>query len=150
MQNSVENNIISIHSISMTFKRIFDYKGRSTRRELFTFWGLFIALNIIVNIITTSILTNNDKDTVFMAIIIINIAFYIVMFLLWLPLSIRRLRDAGYSPLWMLSLFIPFIFPYTSKYIKSEYAGDFMIFYTVTFLVILLGMLVLYAQPSKK
>lgn len=150
MRNIIENNISLFQSISMNFMRIFDYKGRSTRREFFTFWGLFIALNIIVNIITISVLNNNDNDTVFMATILINIAFYVAMFLLWLPLSIRRLRDAGYSPLWMLSLLIPFIFPYTSKYIKPEYADEFMLFYTVTFWVILLGMLVLYAQPSKK
>ena len=77
------------------WKRSFDFKGTSSRRE---FWLGLLGL-LTINIIAFGL---SFYSPVFTLIIVINNLSFVSTF-------IRRLRDAGYSPWLFLLFFIPIV-----------------------------------------
>ena len=85
---------------------VFDYKNRSDRREYFC-WYLFVVLcSFIIGIIIGFIM----EFIVILGEIILSV-FLILVFLVSLPLGIRRLHDIGKTPWFILIGLIPFAGP---------------------------------------
>ena len=85
---------------------VFDYKNRSDRREYFC-WYLFVVLcSFIIGIIIGFIMEFID----ILGEIILSV-FLILVFLVSLPLGIRRLHDIGKTPWFILIGLIPFAGP---------------------------------------
>jgi uncharacterized membrane protein YhaH (DUF805 family) len=85
---------------------VFDYKNRSDRREYFC-WYLFVVLcSFIIGIIIGFIMEFID----ILGEIILSL-FLILVFLVSLPLGIRRLHDIGKTPWFILIGLIPFAGP---------------------------------------
>ena len=85
---------------------VFDYKNRSDRREYFC-WYLFVVLcSFIIGIIIGFIMEFID----ILGEIILSV-FLILVFLVSLPLGIRRLHDIGKNPWFILIGLIPFAGP---------------------------------------
>ena len=85
---------------------VFDYKNRSDRREYFC-WYLFVVLcSFIIGIIIGFMMEFID----ILGEIILSV-FLILVFLVSLPLGIRRLHDIGKTPWFILIGLIPFAGP---------------------------------------
>ena len=85
---------------------VFDYKNRSDRREYFC-WYLFVVLcSFIIGIIIGFIMEFID----ILGEIILSV-FLILVFVVSLPLGIRRLHDIGKTPWFILIGLIPFAGP---------------------------------------
>ena len=85
---------------------VFDYKNRSDRREYFC-WYLFVVLcSFIIGIIIGFIMEFID----ILGEIILSV-FLILVFLVSLPLGIRRLHDIGKSSWFILIGLIPIFGP---------------------------------------
>ena len=94
--------------IKKTILSLFDYKTRSDRREYFFFY-LFVALcSIIVGIIIGFIMEFID----ILGELILSL-FLIIVFVVSLPLCIRRLNDIGKNPWFILIGLIPIGGPIT-------------------------------------
>lgn len=62
---------------------------------------------------------------------------FILFFLAYLPMFIRRIRDAGYSPLWILFIFFPIISVLNMEYGWNKFLGLFSYGYLVVFCICL-------------
>lgn len=95
-------------TLSDTFKRYFEFRGRADRRE-FWIWVLAmlaVSVPVVCVLAVIAFLFGNTPghpvaEGVFHAIIVILGLFWLVMFLPTLTVSVRRLRDAGIAP-WLL------------------------------------------------
>lgn len=120
------------------FKRFGDYTSKSTRKE---FWYAYLV-DSVVQVILISLLIiidrmaflkpDNYETYVDLFSIIYNIfsIYTLVAFVARLPLMIRRLRDAGYKPVFVLLNFIPLVgsviilFFMAKKSVVSSNAGS--------------------------
>ena len=100
------------------WKRPFDFKGKSTRKE---YWH-FVILNSIVTVISYVLflsaiaLTNGVNSSFSVAIsipmyIISSIGLLLLFGSIWvaLPLTVRRIRDVGMSWKWIFLVSVPYI-----------------------------------------
>ena len=88
--------------IKKTILNIIDYKTRSGRKEYF-FWYLFVAIcSVIMGIIIGFIMEFID----ILGEVILSL-FLVLVFVVSLPLCIRRLHDIGKSPWFILIGLIP-------------------------------------------
>ena len=100
------------------WKRPFDFKGKSTRKE---YWQ-FVILNSIITVISyllfiSAIALTNGVNSSFSAAI--SIPMYIISSIglllffgsIWvaLPLTVRRIRDVGMSWKWIFLVSVPYI-----------------------------------------
>ena len=100
------------------WKRPFDFKGKSTRKE---YWQ-FVILNSIITVISylfflSAIALTNDVNSSFS--FAISIPMYIISSIglllffgsIWvaLPLTVRRIRDVGMSWKWIFLVSVPYI-----------------------------------------
>ena len=87
-------------AIKLAFKNYANFGGRSTRPE---YW-YFILFNVLVTAVANAIdfaMTGKTSSG-----LVGNVA-SIVLFLPLLTVLVRRFRDAGVSPLWLLTWLIP-------------------------------------------
>lgn len=96
-----------MQAYQQAWKRAFDFSGRTSRIDYWTAVGVNILIVIVVSIIDAFIMTQIFGDNATLATFIYGLAFFIP----GLALVIRRLRDAGRTPWWLLSFFIPIIGP---------------------------------------
>lgn len=106
------------HSIdsfrSMFINKLFDYRTRAKRQELY--WGVFMfqiityALNPILFYFYENIF---NIDTAIVASLVIYWIFWLWYMLANISCTVRRLHDTGLSGYWLVALFIPFINIYT-------------------------------------
>lgn len=89
-----------IKCFSMYWTRYFDFKGRSTRSE---FWWSFLGLTII-----TGIIAGIEQVDIKLGLFIYLI-FSIFTIIPNISQYVRRFRDIGISPCWVI---ITFIIPY--------------------------------------
>ena len=87
--------------------RIFDYKGRSTRKE---YWFPFI-LHVVLGILEgVSIVLSFIPVTIihyFFLVIAVGLLMYLSLSIIpWISLTVRRLRDAGKSAWWTVLLLV--------------------------------------------
>ncbi|MBQ8827163.1 MAG: DUF805 domain-containing protein [Oscillospiraceae bacterium] len=90
--------------IVQMWKRIFDYKGKSTRKE---YWIPFAFNAVLTLIMVLCLLLKEFLMLFFMAFPAIVIAAYLCFsFVPFISLTVRRLHDAGKSGKWYLLSFI--------------------------------------------
>ena len=103
-----------IKSYLSAWKRSFDFKGKSTRKE---YWQFLIFNAIILGFaVLTGVLGAANKDsfpvTISGAFYIISIVCLLLIFgSLWiaLPLTVRRIRDVGMSWKWIFFVSVPYL-----------------------------------------
>ncbi|MWN89996.1 DUF805 domain-containing protein [Gilliamella sp. Pra-s65] len=78
------------------YRKMFCYKGRSTRSE----FGFFILIQIIILWLSFALLFSMDKILPDAILGICVMLIFIVTFLTMLSYNIRRLHDIGTSGLW--------------------------------------------------
>ena len=106
-----------IRSYLSAWKKSFDFKGKSTRKE---YWQFLIFNSIIFGVLFLLILIgayySNDFDSLPIAISRILFPIYAIGFLtlfgsIWvaLPLTVRRIRDVGMSWKWIFFVSLPYV-----------------------------------------
>ena len=106
-----------IESYISAWKRPFDFKGRSTRKE---YWHFVILNSIIFSISLIFILIglsngpNSFGISPFISIALYTISLVVLMLFfgsIWiaLPLTVRRIRDVGMSWKWIFFASLPYI-----------------------------------------
>ena len=106
------------HSIdsfrTMFINKLFDYRTRAKRQELY--WGVFMfqiityALNPILFYFYENFF---NIDTAIVASLVIYWIFLLWYMLANISCTVRRLHDTGLSAYWLIAIFIPFINIYT-------------------------------------
>lgn len=96
-------------SIKQTFGKYFLFGGRSGRREYWTWTFIVLAITFVSVCILAAYAflfgntTNHPvAEGLFQALFILLGVFWLVMFMPSLTVSVRRLRDAGISPWFLL------------------------------------------------
>lgn len=143
-----------VDAIGRAFRRVFDYTGRSTRSE---YWW-FVVFTVITNAtsqkisysIFQKIIGSSDKAGILIMSYFAVSVVALVTFLVWLPLSIRRIRDAGKSPLWMTSYIISIALFCVVEFIKDEFQSIVIGLGSFTLLAVSFGIFILHLMPSKK
>ena len=103
-----------LKSYLSAWRRPFDFKGKSTRKE---YWQFLIFNAIILGLaVLTGVFGAANKDSFPVAI---SGAFYLISILglllifgsLWigLPLTVRRIRDVGMSWKWIFFVSVPYL-----------------------------------------
>ena len=98
-----------IEAYKSFFKGYVDFTGRSTRSEYWLVWLTNILLLIPFYSAYFDVIFSEENDgalLVFGGLAIIYMIFGLALFLPWLALTVRRLRDAGFH--WAL-IFVGFI-----------------------------------------
>lgn len=99
---------------SMFINKLFDYRTRAKRQELY--WGVFMfqiityALNPILFYFYENIF---NIDTAIVASLVIYWIFWLWYMLANISCTVRRLHDTGLSGYWLVTMFIPIINIYT-------------------------------------
>ncbi|MBQ2823828.1 MAG: DUF805 domain-containing protein [Oscillospiraceae bacterium] len=88
--------------IAEMWKRIFDYKGKSGRKE---YWIPFAVNAVIAVLVTVFMLVRPYAEWVFVPAIVLA-AYLAVSFIPFISLTVRRLHDTGKSGWWYLVSFI--------------------------------------------
>lgn len=102
------------HSIdsfkSMFINKLFDYRTRAKRQELY--WGV-LMFQILTNALNSVLFFFYENifniETAIVASIIIYWIFWGWYMLANLSCTIRRLHDTGHSGYWVITMFIPFV-----------------------------------------
>ena len=148
MSKIIEIIFFMLTSYISAWKRPFDFKGKSTRKE---YWH-FVILNSIVIVISYVLflsaiaLTNGVNSSFSVAIstpmyIISSIGLLLFFGSIWvaLPLTVRRIRDVGMSWKWIFFASLPYI------------GGVFvLIFLTRSSMVVIDGNEYYFRYPTKK
>ena len=123
-----------LKGFSMYWTRYFDFKGRSTRSE---FWWSFLGLTII-----TGIIEGIEQVDIKLGLFIYLI-FSILTVIPNISQYVRRFRDIGISPYWVIITFIiPSLLVYTIKHLPW--------YLQVIDIVLILSDIVLSILPSKE
>lgn len=83
-----------VNLIKTFFSKYFEFSGRTSRKDFWLTWLCLILLYIIIGVITTII----------PALVFILAVFGLIVLIPSLAIGARRLRDAGFSPWWLLLL----------------------------------------------
>ena len=106
-----------IKSYLSAWKKSFDFKGKSTRKE---YWQFLILNSIIFGFLFLPILIGayyfNDFDSLPVSVTRLFLPIYSIVFLslfgsIWvtLPLTVRRIRDVGMSWKWIFFVSLPYV-----------------------------------------
>ena len=98
-----------INAYKSFFKGYVDFEGRSTRSEYWWVWLTNIILLVPFYSAYFNVIFSEGSEGAFLAfggLAIIYMIFGLALFLPWLALTVRRLRDAGFH--WAL-IFVGFI-----------------------------------------
>ena len=99
-----------VGAIKAGFKNYVNFRGTATRPE-FWYWFLFTFLvGFVVSLFEQLITAATGDSVVSLAVSIITPLFSLATFLPTLAVTVRRLRDAGFSWVWLL-LPLPFMVP---------------------------------------
>ena len=152
-------------SLIETFKRYFKFSGRAGRKEFWLWTFAMLAISVLmVGIMAVIAINFGNTDNpvasgLFNAIITVFGAFWLIMFLPSLSVSVRRLRDAALSP-WLL--LIPAVLCIATFLVLFDrglsnmdgnppHYPDFIAFLLVAATAITgIIFLVLFCKPSKK
>tara|TARA_B100000073_G_scaffold199012_1_gene164766 strand:+ start:296 stop:799 length:504 start_codon:yes stop_codon:yes gene_type:complete len=106
-----------IKSYLSAWKKSFDFKGKTTRKE---YWQFLILNSIIFGFLFLPILIGayyfNDFDSLPVSVTRLFLPIYSIVFLslfgsIWvtLPLTVRRIRDVGMSWKWIFFVSLPYV-----------------------------------------
>lgn len=94
----------------MGLKKMFDFNGRSSRKEFWIFYLINMAIIMFLSIITIGFTFSASKtsDVIYAQIIlIISLTYLVLISVPFIAFLTRRLHDAGFSAWWLLIYFIP-------------------------------------------
>ncbi|MCF0191361.1 MAG: DUF805 domain-containing protein [Marinilabiliaceae bacterium] len=83
-----------IEAIKTCYSKSFTFSGRASRSE---FWWFYLA-TIIISYVVSAICGTGSTTAIFISCAIT----FVLTFFPSLAVSVRRLRDAGFSPWWLL------------------------------------------------
>lgn len=86
------------------FKRTFEIRGRSRRKEYWLYTLFIIVMTIILLVVDSAFELYIDEDTGMLSTL-----FLLATFITSFTVTIRRFHDIGKSGWWILLNFIPFI-----------------------------------------
>ena len=95
-----------VGAVKTVFKRWKQYKGVSDRREYWYFTLFTFLVLLVVSTIDNVISQQQASMNLVNLQNIVQIAIYVLV----LPLTVRRFHDVGFSGYWLLTGIIPFIF----------------------------------------
>lgn len=101
-----------INAYKNFFKGYVDFTGRSTRSEFWWVWLTNILLLIPLYSAYFNVISSEGSEGAFLALgglAIIYMIFGLALFLPWLALTVRRLRDAGFHWALIFVAFVPFV-----------------------------------------
>ena len=101
-----------INAIQNFFKGYVDFSGRSTRADYWWIWVANIILSIPLYSAYFNVISSEGSEGAFLALsglAIIYMIFGLALFLPWLALTVRRLRDAGFHWALIFVAFVPFV-----------------------------------------
>ena len=101
-----------INAIKNFFKGYVDFSGRSTRADYWWIWLANIILSIPLYSAYFNVISSEGSEGAFLALgglAIIYMIFGLALFLPWLALTVRRLRDAGFHWALIFVAFVPFV-----------------------------------------
>lgn len=124
----------------LLWKRIFDYKGKSSQREywfpviLQVIFGILVAFNLLLSIIC---IKWGVAQTIFLILAFLFGIYPVIAIIPGISLTVRRLRDAGKSGWWTIlllivgigTLFVMFLCASGSAVGGVAYRGSFNPFY---------------------
>ena len=92
------------------WKRSFDFDGETSRKSFLTVfcWNLLIELILVFIGLGTS-LESSKKELSNYFVLVPFYGFIIISLIPSISIQVRRLRDSGRNPLWMLMSFVPFV-----------------------------------------
>ncbi len=154
-------------TLTDTFKRYFQFRGRADRRE-FWIWVLAmlaVSVPVVCVLAVIAFLFGNTTghpvaEGVFHATIVLLGLFWLVLFLPSLTVSVRRLRDAGITP-WLLLIpaalgtFTLLVLMDRALYNMSpntpaNWSESFAFVLTSVTALVGIAFLILFCLPSKK
>ncbi|MBO7144239.1 MAG: DUF805 domain-containing protein [Salinivirgaceae bacterium] len=80
--------------IKTFFSKYFDFSGRTSRKDFWLTWLCLILLGIVIGVVTM----------ILPVLLFISWVYGLIILIPSLAIGARRLRDAGFSPLWLLLL----------------------------------------------
>ena len=80
--------------IKTFFSKYFDFSGRTSRKDFWLTWLCLILLGIVMGVVTM----------ILPVLLFISWVYGLIILIPSLAIGARRLRDAGFSPLWLLLL----------------------------------------------
>ena len=80
--------------IKTFFSKYFDFSGLTSRIEFWLTWLCLILLGIVIGVVTM----------ILPVLLFISWVYGLIILIPSLAIGARRLRDAGFSPLWLLLL----------------------------------------------
>jgi uncharacterized membrane protein YhaH (DUF805 family) len=94
-----------MHWVLMPFRRAFDYSGRSSRKEFFSFFLVFwLAIPMAFAILYPAMGARpGASDTLLIAVALV----LLVLLVPTVPLMVRRFHDFGWSGWWLILLLVP-------------------------------------------
>jgi uncharacterized membrane protein YhaH (DUF805 family) len=95
-----------IQRILTPYRRYFDFRGRSSRQEYWSFVLLFIAIATVVIMVQGYTVQNTMADRIVSGIWMVFLAVTIIP---GFAAASRRLHDIGKSAWWLLIYFVPLI-----------------------------------------
>ena len=128
------------------YRRIFDYKGRSTRKEI---WAFYIANNFILPLLVlliAQVLSPISSQTGIDFFSILYAVFAISYCAASLPLLVRRYRDTGKKAEWLGGIFVPLLLAIMLP--PGSFVQSFLISISFTTLFIIFAFT--FFWPSKK
>ena len=128
------------------YRRIFDYKGRSTRKEI---WAFYIANNFILPLLVlliSKVFSPISSQTGIDFFFILYVAFAIAYCVASLPLLVRRYRDTGQKAEWLGGIFVPLLLAIMLP--PGSFVQSFLISISFTTLFIIFAFT--FFWPSKK
>lgn len=102
--NNDSNNKSYVKSYIDSWKRIFDYKGVSDRKD---YWSVVIAdlILMVMTFVLACVYAAVEADEIIIVVRILEVIVLLSMFPL-IALTVRRLRDAGISEWWTCLIFV--------------------------------------------
>ena len=92
------------------WNRSFDFGGKTSRKSFWNVfgWNLLIELILVVSGLGTSF-ESSRKELSNYFVLVPFYGFIIISLIPSISIQVRRLRDIGRNPLWMLMSFVPFV-----------------------------------------
>lgn len=102
-----------LQSYTSTLKKVFDFSGRASRAEYWTFSLFNFLIGLVLGLaffasgkVGSSVHTGNSLGGALL-FMVGALVFFLFMFLLSISVGVRRLHDINMSGLWYLVTFIP-------------------------------------------
>lgn len=144
-------------ALTLFFKNYFNFHGRSTRREywfMFLWYAIFVVVAFgYLGIMLLQILARNKTGFSPNLLVALGLPFIIVVLVAlaivvpWIALHVRRYRDAGISPWWLLVTYLlPILLSRSDVFGVSETVSSAL---ATLALALEIANWVIAAQPSK-